>query len=86
MATTTLLTWEQFEQLPDDPGKRELLKGELIELPPPIDQHNKVVLRILFWFYAALEQAHARGEALSLGEVRTEAGYMLGSRTGSSPT
>src|SRR4051812_26332976 len=29
MSTTTLLTFEQFESLPDSPGKQELLDGEL---------------------------------------------------------
>jgi len=33
-ATTTRLTFEEFERLPEQPGKRELLKGELIEVPP----------------------------------------------------
>jgi Uma2 family endonuclease len=80
MATTTLLTWEEFERLPDDPGKRELLKGELIELPPPKDQHNGSAHRILFRLCATLEEAHARGEALSLGEARLERGYLLGGK------
>ena len=30
----TLLTFEAFEQLPDQPGKQELVRGELIEMPP----------------------------------------------------
>ena len=33
-ATTVHLSFEQFEALPDTPGKQELLEGELIELPP----------------------------------------------------
>ncbi len=78
MATTTLLTWEEFERLPDRPGKRELLKGELIELPAPKDRHNGSAHRILFRLCAALEEAHARGEALRLGEARLERGYLLG--------
>jgi Uma2 family endonuclease len=40
--TTTLLTFEEFEHLPDAPGKRELLDGELIELPPPKLKHTLV--------------------------------------------
>ena len=32
--TTSLMTFEDFERLPEEPGKRELLKGELIELQP----------------------------------------------------
>jgi Uma2 family endonuclease len=77
MATPTLLTWEEFERLPDDPGKRELLKGELIQLPPPKDRHNGSAHRILFRLCTALEEAHARGEGLSLGEARLERGYLL---------
>ena len=80
MATSTLLTWEEFEQLPDRPGKRELLKGELIELPPPISRHNTIMHMILFGLHAALEKAHARGEARGLGEARVEEGYQLGPR------
>jgi Uma2 family endonuclease len=81
MATTTLLTWEEFERLPEQSGKQELLKGELIELPPPKDRHNKIARTIFLWLYAAVEEAHARGEARGLGEVRIEAGYRLGPRT-----
>jgi len=40
-ATTKLLTFEEFEQLPDAPGKRELLDGELIEWPPPQTQTHR---------------------------------------------
>ena len=44
--TTTLLTFEEFERLPDQPGKRELLEGELIELPPAELIHNRIAHRI----------------------------------------
>ena len=73
MGATTLLTFDEFEQLPDAPGKRELLDGELIEIPPPKKRHSKVQHRIhrnlspyvLEW---------------GLGEVYVEAGYKLGPR------
>ena len=39
MASTTLLTFEELEQLPDEPGKMELLDGELIRLPPAKKRH-----------------------------------------------
>lgn len=45
-ATTTQLTFEEFEKLPDAPGKRELLDGELIELPPPKRRHTLTQHRI----------------------------------------
>jgi Uma2 family endonuclease len=38
-ATSRLVSFEEFEKLPDAPGKRELLAGELIELPPPKLRH-----------------------------------------------
>ncbi len=77
MATTTLLTWEEFEQLPDQPGKRELLKGELIELPPPISRHNKSSRLAFLRLNTAVEQAHARGEARGLGDAYHEMSYQL---------
>ena len=37
MATTTsLMTFAQFEQMPDDGRRYELRHGEPIEVPPPI--------------------------------------------------
>lgn len=46
MSTTTLVTFEAFEQLPDVPGKRELIDGEVIELPPPKFRHTKIAQRL----------------------------------------
>jgi len=69
-AITTLLTFEEFEHLPDAPGKRELLDGELIALPPPKLQHSLVQHRIA----AALQQyAVVRGLL-----VFVEVGFRLG--------
>ena len=40
MATTTsLMTFAQFEQMPDDGRSYELRNGEPIEVPPPIHDH-----------------------------------------------
>ena len=73
MGTTTLLTFEDFERLPDSPGKRELLDGELIEMPPAKARHSKIQHRI----HKALSPLILnRG----LGEVYIEAGYKLGER------
>ena len=71
-ATTTLLTFEEFERLPDAPGKRELLDGELIELPPPKFQHTLVQHRIA----EALRQYAVERGLL----VFVEAGFRLGDR------
>lgn len=49
MGTTTLLSFEEFLNLPNlDAGKRELLEGELIELPPATGPHNRIANRIVF--------------------------------------
>ena len=76
---TKLLTFDEFERLPDQPGKRELLEGELIELPPAELQHNRDAHRIYKILDAAVITAHARGEAKELGEVYHEMGYKLSS-------
>src|SRR5580700_1796964 len=73
----TLLTFEEFEQLPDQPGKRELVRGELIEMPPADYKHNDIADRICDSLKAALREAHARGEAVEIGRVFHEMGYLL---------
>ena len=73
----TLLTFEEFERLPDRPGKQELVGGELIEMPPADLKHNRSSHRIYKRLDAALERAHVRGEALELGEAFHEMGYLL---------
>jgi Uma2 family endonuclease len=80
MATSTQLTWEEFERLPDQAGKQELLKGELIELPPAKDRHHNISESIRDLLKAAIEEAHARGQALDLGRAHQEKGYRLGYR------
>ena len=42
MSTTALMTFAEFEQLPDCPGKQELIDGEVIQLPPPVAIHTLI--------------------------------------------
>jgi len=70
--TTTLLTFEEFEHLPDAPGKHELLDGELIELPPPKRRHTLIQHRIA----EALRRYAVERDLL----VFVEAGFRLGAR------
>src|SRR6266496_3875711 len=84
MGTTTdtrLMTFEDFERLPNTPGKRELLEGELIELPIPDFSHSANAQQLLFELHASLKTAHSRGEATDLGAVYMEMGYKLSSRS-----
>jgi Uma2 family endonuclease len=71
--TTTLLTFEEFERLPDRPGKRELLDGEVIEMPPPKTRHGKIQL----WVQRRLTPCVHR---MCLGEVYPNMGFKLGTR------
>ena len=60
MATSTgLLTFEEFEGLPDEPGKMELLDGELIRLPPAKVKHMEIAIRL----FRVLDGANKDGDA-----------------------
>jgi Uma2 family endonuclease len=75
--TTALMTFEEFELLPDQPGKLELMKGELIELPVAASKHNKIGTYIFERTKSALSEAKGRGDAAELGEAYHEMGYKL---------
>ena len=78
VTTPALLTFEEFERMPEKPGKQELINGEIFEVPPAEQKHNRRSHRIYHSLTAALDQAHAKGDAPELGEVFMEAGYKLG--------
>ena len=65
-----LLTIEDLEKMPDDCLHRELIEGELIELPPPKIGHSRVS-RYIFLMLNKFVTAHA------LGIVFFEAGYLI---------
>ena len=71
MSTTThLMTAEELGNLPDEPLRHELIKGELLTMPLPKREHGRVAanLTIILGQYVKVNR---------LGEVRTEAGYKL---------
>ena len=70
MATKTLLTVEQFEQLPDDGARHELDEGELIVMPSPFGQHGRIQLKIGSILLSFVDSR-------SLGLVFTETGFRL---------
>jgi Uma2 family endonuclease len=74
-AVTTLLTFEEFERLPDEPGKCELLDGELIQLPPAKLRHMGIAERLFLLLRDHLQATNTRGAA------HMEFGYKLGPRT-----
>ena len=68
MSATALLTFAEFERLPDQPGKRELIKGELIEMPPPLLNHTLTAQALFLVLHKAFAGAR----------VFMEAGYKVG--------
>ena len=78
MASKTLLTLEQFEQLPDDGMRHELDEGELISMPPTLGLHGTVLTEMVF----LLRSVVGRGR---LGRVVTDAGYRLSENTVRAP-
>ena len=63
MGGTTRMSFAEFELLPDQPGKRELLEGELIELPPAKLRHHRISHRIYDSLKTATTEAHAHGKS-----------------------
>lgn len=71
-AVRTTLTMDEFLELPElDAGKRELLNGELIYLPPAKFRHDQIAHRLLKRLNAALPACGVDGEAY------VEIGYQL---------
>jgi len=77
MATTTLMTFEEFLELDDEPGKTELLEGELIRMPPAECSHMEIVERLYKLLDSAVEQLLQSRPELALGKVHIEMGYFL---------
>ena len=79
MSSTTRLTFQQFVELPEEPGKRfELDRGELIVEPSPTFRHNVIRDRIA---------RHLREFVVthSLGAVTVENDFRLDSDTVRNP-
>ena len=73
MGTTTLMSLAEFKQLPSGPEQTELLKGELIQLPPPQNQHMDVCEKL----YQPLLQWRNSTSNAPLGRVHIERGYLI---------
>lgn len=73
MSTTTRLRFEEFLQLPEEPGKRyELDQGELIVEPSPTFRHNRIRNRIARHLEDFVRAHH-------LGQVTIENDFRLSS-------
>lgn len=76
MSTTALLTLEQFERIEWE-GQLELLKGELIRLPPPQRPHMEGCEELYKTLDAAVARLRKEQPTLKLGKVHFEMGYLL---------
>jgi Uma2 family endonuclease len=71
MSTTThLMTAEELGNLPDEPLRHELIKGELLTMPLPKHEHMRVATNL-----TVILAQYVR--ANRLGEVYVEGGYKL---------
>jgi Uma2 family endonuclease len=71
MSTTThLMTAEELMNLDDEPNRHELIKGELLTMPPPKFEHGRVTANLLM-----ILGQHVK--ANRLGRVCAESGYQL---------
>ena len=50
------MTFAEFEQLPDMPGKQELINGRLVAMPPPETEHSVVSKRVFRIFLNSLPE------------------------------
>ena len=57
MSVTTLLSEEEFLNLPEAPGRQEFRDGELIELQPAKLSHSELVMRLLDLLRASLHSS-----------------------------
>ncbi len=79
MSTTTRLSFDEFQKLPDQDGTRyELDEGELLMEPSPTFLHNRIRDRIARRLYEFVEAHH-------LGEIIVEMDFRLAPDTVRSP-
>jgi len=63
MRSRIILSEEEFLNLPDFTGKRELLDGELIDLPPAKSYHSVIAAKLMLLLSAILDEPRVGIEA-----------------------
>ncbi len=71
------LTFEEFERLADQPGKLEILHGELIEMPPALRRQNQIARRVFRSLDKLLTESTPDTWTMALGDTYQEMGYKL---------
>jgi len=83
MATTTLMSFAEFERLEEGADQIELLKGELIRMLPPKRAHMEICERLFEHMKSAVEHLRQATPGLRLGKVHVEMGYYFSGEPGS---
>jgi Uma2 family endonuclease len=73
-----LVTFEALERLPEEPGKTELLDGELIQMPPAILPHSIFSENLYYRLRQMVEALRSDNTSRGLGKVHIEMGYKIG--------
>jgi Uma2 family endonuclease len=75
MVGTRLRTVEELEQMPneEEPGRYDLIDGELFKMPPPGEEHGDCIANIFFALSIVVR-------SLRIGKVYTDTGFVLGRR------
>jgi len=79
MGTTTLMSFAEFELLDAGADDVELLRGELIRLPPAQRNHMQICRRLFKLLDAALERWKRSNPEARIGELEIEMGYLISS-------
>ena len=83
MATTTLMSFGEFERLEEGADQMELLKGELIRMPPRKRAHMEICERLFERLKSEVEHLRQARPGLRLGKVHVEMGYYFSGEPGS---
>jgi Uma2 family endonuclease len=79
MGTTTIMSFAEFELLDAGADDVELLRGELIRLPPAQRKHMEICERLFKLLDAALERWKRANPEAVIGKLHMEMGYLISS-------
>ncbi|MEO8657817.1 MAG: Uma2 family endonuclease [Bryobacteraceae bacterium] len=74
IAAGALVTFQEFEQLPDGAEQLEFLQGEVLRMPPPERSHMEIAHRLLGILQRVMAEA---GGGTGVGEAYVEMGYLM---------
>src|SRR6266542_5929736 len=83
MSTTALMSLADFELLDVGVDEAELLRGELIRVPPPQRRHMQICRRLFKLLDAAIEDCKRTNANARIGQLEIEMGYRVSSHPGS---